>query len=268
MSEEVVAEVVAEEIPAPEQAETVAPAAEEIAPEVADEEAKEPPKSFTQEELDAAIGKRLAREQRKWEREQQQRVAEAVANAAPKPAEEIRPDQFATAEEYAEALAVHKAEQLIAQRDETRQRQATVEAYHEREEEARAKYDDFAQVAYNPALKITNVMAETIQSSDIGPDVAYYLGTNPKEADRISRLPPLSQAKEIGRIEAKLAAEPPKATKVSSAPAPLSHVTPRSSGGKVFDTTDPRSIASMTTSEWIEADRARQIKKAQARKIG
>jgi len=30
-------------------------------------------KTFTQEELDAAIGKRLAREQRKWEREQTQR---------------------------------------------------------------------------------------------------------------------------------------------------------------------------------------------------
>ena len=45
------------------------------APEVA-EEAKEPSRVFTQEELDAAIGKRLAREQRKWEREQTQRQAE------------------------------------------------------------------------------------------------------------------------------------------------------------------------------------------------
>jgi hypothetical protein len=42
-------------------------------------------------------------------------------------------------------------------------------------------------------------MAETIQSSDIGPELAYYLGTNPKEADRISRLHPLAQAKEIGK---------------------------------------------------------------------
>jgi hypothetical protein len=31
-----------------------------------------------------------------------------------------------------------------------------------------------------------------------------------------------------------------------------------------LDTTDPRSIKSMTTSQWIEAERARQIKKLQA----
>ena len=65
MSEEVIAEQ-----PAPEQVATAAPEPEIAAPEVAPEvEQKEPSKVFTQEELDAAIGKRLAREQRKWERE-------------------------------------------------------------------------------------------------------------------------------------------------------------------------------------------------------
>ena len=54
----------------PEQAATAAPETEVIAPEA------EAPKTFSQEDLDAAIGKRLAREQRKWEREQAQRVAE------------------------------------------------------------------------------------------------------------------------------------------------------------------------------------------------
>ena len=41
-------------------------------------------------------------------------------------------------------------------------------------------------------------MAQTIQASDVGPDVAYYLGSNPREAERISRLSPYLQAKEIG----------------------------------------------------------------------
>ena len=106
-------------------------------------------------------------------------------------------------------------------------------------------------------------MAETIQSSDIGPELAYYLGSNPKEADRISRMTPLGQAKEIGKIEAKLASAPP-IKKTTSAPAPISPVTARSSGAPALDTTDPRSIKSMTTSQWIEAERARQIKKQQA----
>jgi hypothetical protein len=106
-------------------------------------------------------------------------------------------------------------------------------------------------------------MAETIQSSDVGPEIAYYLGSNPKDADRISRLPALAQAKEIGKIEAKLASDPP-VRRTTSAPAPISPVTARTSGSPAYDTTDPRSIKTMSASEWIEADRARQVKKAQA----
>jgi hypothetical protein len=240
MSEEVLAEV-----PAPEQEATAAPEPVEA----------QPVKAFTQEELDAAIGKRLAREQRKWERE---RVVPVVATADP------RPEQFDSTESYADALAMKKAEQLLYERDVQRQQTEVLGAYHDREEEARNKYDDFEQVAYNPSLKITTVMAQTIQSSDIGPDVAYYLGANPKEADRISRLAPYVQAKEIGRIEAKLASEP-MVKKTSSAPPPFTPVTASSKGASTYDTTDPRSIKSMSTSEWIAADRARQIKKMEAR---
>jgi hypothetical protein len=106
-------------------------------------------------------------------------------------------------------------------------------------------------------------MAETIQASDIGPEVAYYLGSNPKEADRIAKLSPYLQAKEIGKIEAKLAENPP-VKKSSSAPTPISPVTPRGGNARVLDTTDPRSIKEMSTSEWIEAERLRQIKKWEA----
>ena len=198
MDEEV---VVAEVTPASEQVATAAPETEVTTPEAA--------KTFSQEDLDAAIGKRLAREQRKWERERQ-------VVAPPPPAQD-----------------------------------------------ARTKYDDFQQVAYNPALRITDVMAQAIQFSDQGPDVAYYLGQNPKEADRISRLTPLVQAKEIGKLEAKLASDP-IVKKTSSAPAPIAPVKAPSSGSPTYDTTDPRSMK-MSTSDWIAADRKRQIKNAEAR---
>ena len=153
-----------------------------------------------------------------------------------------------------------KAEELLAKREAAKQQSQVLESYHDLEEEARSKYDDFEQVAYNPKLPVTNVMAETIQSSEIGPELAYYLGSNPKEAERISRMTPLSQAKEIGKIEAKLVSAPP-VKKTTSAPAPISPVTARSSGSPAFDTTDPRSTKTMTDSQWIEAERARQRKK-------
>ena len=238
---------------------TAAPEVVESTPEVAE---TQPAKTFTQEDLDAAIGKRLAREQRRWEREQAQRQAETQVLKAPA-VQSV--DQFESPEAYVEALAYQKAEELIAKREAAKQQSSVLESYHDLEEEARTKYDDFEQVAYNPKLPITNVMAETIQSSDVGPELAYYLGSNPKEANRISRMSPLSQVKEIGKIEAKLADNPP-VKRTTSAPAPISPVTARSSGSPAYDTTDPRSIKTMTTSQWIEADRARQMKKLEAQR--
>jgi len=240
-------------VPMPELEATAAPVAEDTRPE---DQTTETAKTFTQEELDAIVGKRLAREQRKWEREQAQRSAPTAPSELPPP------DQFDSVETYAKAYA----ERMLQEREVQKQRSEYVEAYHDREEDARGKYDDFEQVAYNPNLRITTVMAETIQTSDVGPDVAYYLGSNPKEADRISRLSPILQAKEIGKIEANLVSSPP-VKKSSSAPAPISPVTARSSGTPAFDTTDPRSSKTMTTSEWIAADRARQVKKLEASKF-
>jgi hypothetical protein len=242
------------EAPAPEQVLTATPETEVTTPETPESAAK----TFSQEELDAAIGKRLAREQRKWERDQAQRQAEQQVLRAPVDVPPV--DQFESPEAYADALAFKKAEELIAKRDAAKQKATVLDSYHEREEEARTKYDDFEQVAYNPNVRITDVMAETIQSSDVGPDVAYYLGANPKEADRISRLSPFMQAKEIGRIEANLV-NSPTIKKTTSAPAPISPVTARASGNPSYDTTDPRSVKSMSTSEWIEADRQRQARK-------
>lgn len=247
--------------PAPEQAPTAEPVAVETSAPENEQSNEQQSKTFTQEELDAIVGKRLAREQRKWEREQTQRQAETQTLRAPATIPSV--DQFESTEAYADALAYQKAEQLLAQREQARQQSAILDAYHEQEEEARAKYDDFEQVAYNPKLPITDVMAESIRASDIGPEVAYYLGANPKEAERISRLAPIVQAKEIGRIEAKMASDPP-VKRTTSAPAPISPVTARSSGSPAYDTTDPRSTKTMTDSQWIEAERVRQRKKWEA----
>jgi hypothetical protein len=215
-------------------------------------------KKYSQAEIDAMIGKRLAREQRKWEREQQAKQAPVPAM----PTDIPTADQFDSPQAYGDFIRA-EAEKLVQHREIQNQRAEIEETFAEREEEARSKYDDFDQVAYNPNLRVTDAMAETIKASDLGPDLAYWLGSNPKEADRISRLSPLAQAKEIGKIEAKLSNDPP-VKRTTSAPAPISPVTARSSGAPSHDTTDPRSIKSMTTSQWIEAERARQIKKQQA----
>lgn len=221
----------------------------QTAPETEKQIEKPAVKTFTQEELDAAIGKRLAREQRKWEREKQSAPVVEMPSV----------DQYESVDAYAEA----RAQKILEQRELQKERAIILDGYHEKEEEARGKYDDFEQIAYNPRLPITDVMAQTIQASDNGPDVAYYLGSNPKEAERISKLQPFLQAKEIGKIEARLASDPPTKT-ISKAPAPIEPVKAPSNGNTTYDTTDPRSTKTMTTSEWIAAERLRQIKNMQA----
>jgi hypothetical protein len=250
-------QAVAEISPAPEPEATAAPESADTTPEEQTQQ-----KVFTEQEVDALVGKRLARQQRKLEREFAERIAEQQARqpVAPPPA----PDDFESAQQYAEALAEQKARDLIAQREAAAQQAAILESYKDREEEARDRYEDFEQVAYNPNLPVTDVMAQAIQASDIGPEVIYYLGSNPKEASRISRLSPVLQAKEIGKIEVNLTTNPP-VKKTSTAPAPLAPVTAtRSNSGPRFDTTDPRSLKSMSTSEWIEAERQRQVRKWEA----
>jgi hypothetical protein len=258
MSDEI--QNLAEVTTAPESEVTATPESVESAPVVTDNDVEDKiaEKTYTQTEIDAMIGKRLAREQRKWEREQQVRQAPEPATFADIPT----PDQFQTPQDYAQFIRT-EAEKLVKQQEYQKQHVAIEDAYTDREEEARNKYDDFEQVAYNPKLRVTEVMAETIKSSDIGPDLAYWLGTNPKEADRISQLSPLLQAREIGRIEAKLG-DNPVVKPTTSAPAPIRPVTARTSGASTYDTTDPRSIKAMSASEWIEAERARQMKKLQA----
>ena len=157
-----------------------------------------------------------------------------------------------------------RAGELVRQREEQRERHEIEDAYNDREEAAKEKYADFEQVAYNPRLPITDAMAETIRSCENGPDIVYHLGLNVKEAQRIAKLSPFSQAKEIGKIEAKLAADPPAVRTTSKAPEPIvpAH-SQRTTSAPVYDTTDPRSTKSMSTSEWIAAERERQLKKSE-----
>jgi hypothetical protein len=106
-------------------------------------------------------------------------------------------------------------------------------------------------------------MADVIRASEIGPELAYHLGTNPSEASRIAKMSPYLQAKEIGRLEGKLLSEPP-ARKTSSAPAPITPVRPKGSP-PVIDTTDPRAAEQLSVSEWIAKENERERKRYEAR---
>lgn len=89
------------------------------------------------------------------------------------------------------------------------------------------KYPDFAEVAESETVKISTVMAAAlINAGEVGRDIQYFLGKNPKEAERIAAIPfAPQQVFELGRIAAQLAAAPKRV--MTTAPDPITPVTSR-----------------------------------------
>jgi hypothetical protein len=77
----------------------------------------------------------------------------------------------------------------------------------EREESAEDKYEDYRDVVYDRTLPINGAIYEFILESEVGPDIAYHLAKNREDLDRISKLAPVAAARELTRIETRLAAE-------------------------------------------------------------
>lgn len=102
----------------------------------------------------------------------------------------------------------------------------TAQAWTAQVADAKARYSDFAEVALSQDVPISDTMAEIIQTSEVGADVAYFLGRHKALAADISKLTPVEAARAIGRIEAGLSAPRPRTE--TSAPPPISPVKERS----------------------------------------
>jgi len=92
-----------------------------------------------------------------------------------------------------------------------------------RETEFAKSVDDYDAITRNPRLPITEAMVEVVEDSDDGPALLYHLGKNPDITAKLAQLPPIAVARELGKIEARLAYERERAkeaSKVSKAPAP------------------------------------------------
>jgi hypothetical protein len=143
--------------------------------------------------------------------------------------------QFSTYEEYERAkdeYLVKKAKwevkQETIQQEQGRQAQALDQNWAQKMDTARLKYDDFDDVVRNPMFVQSDPVTFLVKDSEVGADLAYYLGTHLKETAKINNLPPHLAAKEIWKIEMKLTAPKPAESKkvISMAPDPIKPVVP------------------------------------------
>ena len=133
------------------------------------------------------------------------------------------------------AEVAEQAEQAkaVAEAQRAAQQMARQADFQQDAADARTRYQDFdaaLQVAANPQF-VSRELSEMVLESDQPADLAYYLGKNPQEASRLSSLPPTLAARELGKLEARLVANPPKIA--STAPPPINPV--RASGTPVMD---------------------------------
>lgn len=128
------------------------------------------------------------------------------------------------------------------------------ETYLSHATKARTKYPDYDDVTganTNPALVVTHAMADAIvEMGENGPDVAYYLGKNPEESQRIANLSPRAQFLELGAIKATLKSEVVKPS-VSQAKPPIKPL--QSGSGAAASSSDEESM------EAYAAKRAKQL---------
>jgi hypothetical protein len=165
-------------------------------------------------------------------------------------------EQYGSDAEYIDALTdwkLNNALPTVIQRvTEAQTREVAERRFNEQVSEVSKKYPDWDEVLEaTESVMMPTTHLEIIQQSSVAPEVVYALGKNPALAEKISRMTPITAAREIGRIEASITAQSkpgnggavPKPA--SGAPAPITPVP----GGTVKP---EKSVDEMSMAEYRE----------------
>jgi hypothetical protein len=196
-----------------------------------------------------------------------QREAERARDRAEARARELEakltkpdPEKFTDLSE----LNAAQVEHTLGKRDAARLTEDAKAAAREADEAARDAWQervsvfketaaDFEDVAYN--APISEQVASDILRMEDGPQVAYYLGKNPKEARALNALSERERGIALGRLAGKIAAEPPRRT--TQAPPPITGaVTGKSAPAMKWASLSPEDYAKAVAKE--DAERRRR----------
>lgn len=140
-----------------------------------------------------------------------------------------------------ETLTRREAQQLAER--EAADRQKSAETFRQRAAKMTATLPDFEEVVANSEAPMSPPMRYAIESSELGPQMAYHFANNTSEAEDIARMSPMDAARAIGRLEERLSK--PVEKKTTSAPAPLK---PIGGAGKVSK--DPADMSQKEFEAW------------------
>lgn len=145
-----------------------------------------------------------------------------------------QPSEYATLEEFTEALEKYTREQTEKELNEKNSAQRNKEeserrllAFNEAEAKNKASIADYDEVIAASETKVSNELRDAIMDSDVGYLLRYHLAKNPTEADRLNKLTVGGMLREVGKLEVRLTQPAPKSqaaevVEISRAPAPIS----------------------------------------------
>ena len=174
-----------------------------------------------------------------------QQQPRALANGAPDP------DEFAAGRydpDYLEALTDFKVQQRFdAQREQVsiQERRASLQQAESKARETYSDYDIASEEFLTHPLAKVSAFTNLVLESDNPTDLAYYLGKNPVELDKISDMTASQAARYIGRIEALLTEQTSDVAvkKASSAPKPISALSGAKNSSVITDLSQAKSMA-------------------------
>lgn len=134
-----------------------------------------------------------------------------------------------------ETVLYDQQKQVFQEKRVAQQQQQETDHYQQQQDEqffdalddASERYDDFDEVVRNDGLPLSESMLGVAKVTPNSADFLYYLAKNPKEVQRISKLHPVVQQKEMARHAIQFASR----NQVSKAPAPVQPVGDTSGNG-------------------------------------
>lgn len=208
------------ETPVQQEAEAVESTGEKQEPEAATEVSATPVETPEQRRAKGQEAAIVAERRRRQELEQElQQLRSQLPKQETRTNEYPQREQFQSDEQFLQAVIEQQAQQRfqeMLEKHEAQQRQkaeqeqflAAQKVADQRVKKGRAKYPDFDAVV-NDGLApfLTPSLHQLIISSDVGEDLAHFLGTTPSEAARVADLPERQMIREVTLLEVKLKSE-------------------------------------------------------------
>lgn len=235
----------------------------------ADEENVEEKTNPLQERIDKLTKRFRDEERARLEREEEIKQLREQLASKPKEAKTLADFEYDEGKyqsylfEEAERRAVEAAERVAKNYEGKARDSELVSKFEAGEQEFSKTVKDYHDKVYGEVngsrrWVASKVMADEIRSSEMGPEIAYYLASNPDIALDIAKMPERGAVRELALLEVKLKAEKKVEKKVSEAPPPPTKIKASEPGLRV-STTDPASDK-LSDEEWFKREEARKAK--------